>query len=123
MTKKPLNLALRFLLEVAAIVIMGLWGYHISGNVPGILFAILLPLGFALLWGIFAVPNDPSRSGKTVVPTPGIIRLILELFLFAAAAWMIRDLGYRPAWWIFGGITLIHYIISYDRVLWLLKQK
>ena len=123
MTKKSLNLALRFLLEVAAIFIMGLWGFHVSGDATGIIYAILLPVGFVLLWGVFAVKDDPSRSGKTVVSTPGAIRLLLELFLFAAAAWMMRDLGYRPAWWIFGGITLIHYIISYDRVLWLLKQK
>ena len=123
MAKHPINLAVRFLLELAAIVAMGLWGFHISGNVPGILFAILLPLGFALLWGIFAVPNDPSRSGKTVVPTPGIIRLILELSLFTLATWMLRDLGYSKLWWIFGGIVLIHYVLSYDRVLWLLKQK
>ena len=123
MTKHPLNLAVRFILEVAAIIGMGLWGYNNSGNLPPILFAILLNLGFALLWGIFAVKDDPSRSGKTVVPTPGIIRLLLELFLFAAATWMLRDLGYSTAWWIFGAIILIHYIISYDRVLWLLKQK
>ena len=123
MAKNPLNLAVRFLLELAAIFIMGLWGFNKSGNLPGILFAILLPLGFALLWGIFAVPNDPSRSGKTVIPTPGIIRLLLELSLFAAATWMMRDLDYSPAWWIFSTITLLHYIISYDRVIWLLKQK
>ena len=123
MAKHPLNLAVRFLLELAAIFIMGLWGFHIPENIPGILFAILLPLGFALLWGIFAVPNDPSRSGKTIIPTPGILRLILELSLFAAATWMMRDLDYSNVWWIFGGIVLIHYVLSYDRVLWLLKQK
>jgi hypothetical protein len=122
-TKHPLNLTLRFLLEVGAIASMGIWGFHISEKVPGILFAILLPLGFALLWGIFAVKDDPSRSGKTVVSTPGAIRLLLELTLFATATWMLHDLDYSPAWWIFGSITLIHYILSYDRVLWLLKQK
>ena len=123
MAKNPLNLALRFLLEVAAIIAMGLWGYNNSGNMSGILLAILLNLGFALLWGIFAVPNDPSRSGKTVVPTPGIIRLILELSLLTAATWMLRDLDYSNVWWIFGSIVLVHYLLSYDRVLCLLKQK
>lgn len=123
MTKNPLNLAVRFLLELAAIITMGIWGYNYSGSMPPIFFAIILPLGFALLWGIFAVKDDPSRSGKTVVPTPGILRLFLELFLFATATWMLRDLAYDPAWWIFGLIVLIHYIISYDRVSWLLKQK
>ena len=123
MGKHPLNLALRFLLELAAIFTYGLWGYRVSEGASGILFAILLPLVFALLWGIFAVPQDPSRSGKTVVSTPGLLRLFLELVLFASATIMIRDLYPSPASWIFGGIVLIHYILSYDRVLWLLKQK
>ncbi len=123
MANHPLNLALRFLLELAAIFTMGVWGFHISDETPGILFAILLPLGFAILWGVFAVPNDPSRSGKTVIATPGIIRLLLELSLFATATWMMRDLGYSQIWWIFGIVVLIHYVISHERVSWLLKQK
>jgi hypothetical protein len=123
MAKHPLNLALRFLLEMAAIITMGIWGYHLSDGALGIIFAILLPLGFAILWGVFAVPNDPSRSGKTVISTPGIIRLFLELGLFAAATWMMSDLGYSLIWWIFGSVVLIHYAISYERVSWLLKQK
>ncbi len=123
MAKHPLNLALRFLLELAAIITMGIWGYHISYGALGIIFALLLPLGFAILWGVFAVPNDPSRSGKTVIATPGIIRLLLELSLFATATWMMRDLGYSQIWWIFGIVVLIHYVISHERVSWLLKQK
>jgi hypothetical protein len=123
MAKNPFNLALRFLLEVAAIVTMGVWGYHLSEGVFGIIFAILLNLGFAAIWGIFAVPNDPSRSGKTVISTPGIIRLFLELGLFATATWMMFDLGYSKIWWVFGIVVLIHYAISYERVSWLLKQK
>jgi hypothetical protein len=123
MAKHPLNLALRFLLEMAAIITMGIWGYHLSDETPGIIFAILLPLGFAILWGVFAVPNDPSRSGKTVISTPGIIRLFLELGLFAAATWMMSDLDYSIIWWVFGIVVLVHYVISYERVSWLLKQK
>ncbi len=123
MAKHPLNLALRFLLELAAIITMGIWGFHISEGAFGIIFAILLPLGFAILWGVFAVPNDPSRSGKTVISTPGIIRLFLELGLFAAATWMMSDLDYSIIWWIFGIVVLIHYVLSYERVSWLLKQK
>jgi len=123
MSKNPLNLAIRFALEVVAIVAFGIWGYRASNAFPDIILAILLPLLFAVLWGVFAVPNDPSRSGKTVVPTPGLIRLILELLLFGMATWMLFDLGYARIWWIFGAATVIHYASSYDRVAWLLKQK
>jgi hypothetical protein len=123
MSKHPLNLALRFILEVAAIVSYGIWGYGISDSWPRYLLLVLFPLLFALLWGVFAVQNDPSRSGKTVVKTPGFIRLLLELGLFAAAAWMLFDLGYSKPAWIFCVALLLHYVSSFDRVFWLLKQK
>ena len=123
MSKHPLNSAVRFLLELVAIAAFGIWGYHQSDTGLKILLAILLPLGFALLWGVFAVKNDPSRSGKTVVQTPGILRLLLELGLFGAAAWMMLDLNYSLVALIFGLSVVIHYFVSFDRIAWLLKQK
>jgi len=123
MSKHPLNSAVRLLLELAALVSFGIWGYHQSDSGLRILLAIMLPLGFAFLWGVFAVKGDPSRSGKTVVQTPGIIRLLLELGLFGAAAWMILDLDYSLIALIFGLTVVIHYIFSFDRITWLLKQK
>ena len=123
MSKQPINLAIRFVLEVVAIVSFGIWGYRSSVKWYGFLLALLLPLLFAVVWGVFAVPNDPSRSGKTVVPTPGLIRLLLELALFGAAAWMLFDLDFQKLGWIFSPVVLFHYATSYDRIAWLLKQK
>ena len=123
MSKHPINSAVRLLLELIAITSFGIWGYHQSETATGVLLAILLPLGFAVLWGVFAVRDDPNRSGKTVVQTPGIIRLPLELGLFGVAAWMLLDLDYSRIALIFGATTAIHYILSYDRIAWLLKQK
>ena len=122
-SKNPINLSLRFLLELAAIIVFGYWGYSLAGDGTRILLAILFPLLFAVLWGVFAVRGDPSRSGKTVVHTPGIIRLLLELGLFGAAAWMMLDLDHSLIALIFGSVVIIHYFISFDRVSWLLKQK
>ena len=76
-----------------------------------------------MIWGVFAVKDDPSRSGKTVVQTPGILRLLLELGLFGVAAWMMLDLDYSLIALIFGLIVAIHYFVSFDRIAWLLKQK
>ncbi len=123
MAKHPLNLTVRFLLELVAIFITGLWGYHVSENATGILYAILCPLDSHYSGVFLQFPNDPSRSGKTVITTPGILRLILELSLFAAATWMMYDLGYSAAWWVYASIVLVHYAISHERVSWLLKQK
>lgn len=120
---KQANLALRFLMELAAIVTFGIWGYSLSDSGFRIVPAILLPLLFATLWGVFATKNDPSRSGKTVIPTPGALRLLLELALFAAATWMLYELAHQTLAIVFGCITLLHYIYSYKRIAWLLKQK
>ena len=122
-SKHPINLALRFLLELAAIFTFGFWGHSQAGGGTGVLLAVLLPLLFAVLWGVFAVRGDPSRSGKTVVQTPGILRLLLELGLFGLAAWMLLDLDYSLLALILGLAVIIHYIFSFDRITWLLKQK
>ena len=82
MGSHPINLAVRFLLEVVALGSMGLWGWTQHGGVGRWLWAIGLPLIAAIVWGTFAVPNDPSRSGEAPVVTSGILRLLIELLIF-----------------------------------------
>lgn len=119
----PINLIFRFFLELAAIFFFGYWGYYLGGESLGILLAILFPVIFAVFWGVFAVRGDPSRSGKTVVHTPGALRLLLELVLFGAAAWMMLDLDYCAIALVFGSAVVLHYFLSFNRIAWLLKQK
>lgn len=119
----PINLIFRFFLELTAIFFFGFWGYHLGGKGLGIILAVIFPLSFAVLWGVFAVRGDPSRSGKTVVQTPGVIRLLLELILFGAAAWMMLDLDYSTLALVFGSAVVLHYFLSFNRITWLLKQK
>ena len=123
MSKNPINLALRFLLELAAIVAFGAWGYSLSDGGLRFIYALLLVLVFAALWGVFAVKGDPSRSGKTVVATPGVVRLLLELMLFGAATWMLFNLGHTLPASFYGTVVILHYAFSWDRIAWLLKQK
>jgi hypothetical protein len=123
MSKHPVNSVVRFILELTSMTVFAWWGYLLSETGMRILPAILLPLCFAVIWGVFAVRDDPSRSGKTVVRTPGIIRLIIELALFGTATWMLLDLGHSTWAIIFGSAVILHYIFSLDRIAWLLKQK
>jgi hypothetical protein len=123
MSSHPLNLVLRFILEIVALIIFAVRGYYLADNWTRFLLAVLLPVIFAVIWGVFAVPEDPSRSGKTVVKTPGMVRLMIELVLFSAATGMISGLGKPQLAWIFGILVLVHYLISYDRITWLLKQR
>lgn len=118
----PLNAGLRLLLEVAALVTFAIRGSRVGDGWTGVLWAILLPLVFAALWGIFAVRDDPSRSGKTVVNTPGWIRLIVELMLFGAAVWMLCHMGHLVLALVLGALIIIHYTLSYKRIGWLLQK-
>ena len=122
MGSHPVNLIIRFLLEIAALLAMGVWGWWQSDHWWRYLLSIGIPVFAASIWGVFAVPNDPSRSGSAPVAVPGILRLIIELIFFAIAIWVINDLGYHITSITLGVITVFHYIISYDRIFWLIRQ-
>jgi hypothetical protein len=47
---------------------------------------------------------------------------LLEVVFFASGVWCFLAAGAVTIGWIFGGITLIHYLISYDRLAWLARQ-
>lgn len=123
MGSHPLNLALRFLLEIAALVAIGYWGFDQHAGIWRLVIGLGGPLLAAALWGTFAVPGDPSRSGKAPVPVSGILRLVLELALFGFAAWAVYDAGNPVLALILAVITATHYALSYDRVGWLVRQK
>lgn len=121
MNGKAVNLALRFVLEMASLVFMGVWGWQIKDSNLRFLPTVLIPLVAAAVWGIFAVPNDPSRSGKAPVPVYGIIRLIIEFFFFGFAVFCAHQAGYSRLSMFFGGSIVLHYAISFKRICWLLK--
>jgi hypothetical protein len=118
----PINLALRFFLEVIALGVLGWWGWSQTDSWWRAPLAIAVVLLAAILWGTFAVPNDPSRGGSGLVHTPGIVRLALELLIFGGAAYALRELGRPSLAGIFAFAVVAHYAWSYERVAWLLKQ-
>ena len=122
MGSHSVNLILRFLLEIMALISLGIWGWEQSESWFRLVIAFGLPIILAVIWGTFAVPNDPSRSGSAPIITPGFIRLIIEYGIFGFAVWSLHDMGYDTLSLIFGIVVLGHYLISYDRVLWLLSK-
>ena len=122
MGSHPINLAVRFVLELSALVAMGLWAWHQGVGITRYLFALVVPVIAITVWGTFAVPDDPSRSGNAPVPVPGILRLALEVVFFGFATWAFFAAGATQLGWIFGIVALIHHVVSYDRLLWLIKQ-
>lgn len=117
----PLNLGLRFLLELAALIGIGAWGKSIHDGFLGYILMVAFPLLGAVLWGTFRKPGDRSASEDAPVAVPGWVRLLLELFIFAWAVWGLLQTGCSTAAYLLAGIALFHYLLSYDRIAWLLQ--
>jgi hypothetical protein len=120
MNTNPINLAVRFLLEIAMLVIFAYWGWHLAGSWERYIAAPCLPILAAMLWGVFRIQNDPKPAPFEV---PGIIRLLLELGLFGASVYFLYDLGHTQLSWIMASIVIVHYLVSYDRTWVMLRNK
>ena len=59
MGSHPLNLALRFLLEIAALVAIVYWGFSQHTGIWRFIIGIGVPVIGAAIFGTFAVPDDP----------------------------------------------------------------
>ena len=117
----PLNLFLRLLLELMVLFFAIEWALQAYEGWERYVLMIVMPVLIATLWGVFNVPGDPSRSGKAVVAIPGWLRLILELLIFSSGAWFISESGYIRASWLFAAIVILHYVLSFSRIRWLIK--
>ena len=119
MHNHPLNLLLRFLLELIILFAIGRWAYFSYEGMLKYLMMIVLPAGGAAAWGIFRVPAD---HGKGVIAIRGYIRLIMEVIFFLSGWYCLNESGMKTtaAW--FAILSIIHYIISYKRIILLLKN-
>jgi hypothetical protein len=120
MNNNPVNLAIRFLLEIVILIALGCWGWHLSETWIRFVAAIGLPLIAAVLWGLFRIQNDPKPAPS---PIPGTLRLLLELGLLGLATWAIYDFGYSKLAVILPVIVILHYMVSYDRTWAMLRNK
>ena len=118
----PANLALRFVLELVALFALGWWGLSLADNWLRFVLAILFSLVAATIWGTFAVPDDPSRSGEAPVVIRGWIRLGLELIVFGAAVIGLASVGRGSFAAVFLVVVIVHYLLSIDRIGWLLER-
>jgi len=117
-----INLIFRFILELCALTAMGIWGWKQSDGLFRFALSFRIPIVTAAIWGVFAVPHDPSRSGSAPVVVSGIVRLLIELAIFAFATWSLHNIGYLRLSSILGIAVLLHYFLSYDRINWLITH-
>ncbi len=111
-----------FLLEIAMWTSFGWIGWQVGSGVTRWLFAIGFAAAAILIWGIFRAPGMSPPENAVVFPTPGLVRLVLEVGLFVLAGYGLWVIGYRWAaetLWTFAALI---YILSFSRIRWLLDH-
>ncbi|MEV6526168.1 YrdB family protein [Longispora sp. NPDC051575] len=116
------NLALRLCLELAALVGFGWAGWHLADGTLALVLAIVGPLVGATLWGVFAVPGDPSRSGNAPVSVPGIVRLLIELLVLFGGSMAFVLAGAPLVGWVLVALNVLHMAFAIPRLRWLVRQ-
>jgi hypothetical protein len=118
----PLNLSLRFFLEIAALGGFGILAWRMAEGWWRYLAVIAILALLMTVWGVFAVPGDPSRSGNAPFPVPGSVRLALELAVLLGGACAFYWAGHNLAAIALAALVVIHYALSGERIAWLLHQ-
>jgi hypothetical protein len=119
----PWVLSLRLGLEVGSLIGLAAWARRALGpGAAGWAAAIALSLGTAVVWGTFAVPGDPSRSGKARVRVSGGVRFAIEMAVFFGGAASLAALNWWPWFDAFVAAFVIHHAGTARRLHWLLHQ-
>jgi len=122
MEVNAINLAVRFILEMSGLIILGVWGWDKGDGSSKFILALGVPLVAAIIWGVFAVSDDPGRSGNAPIIVSGVVRLIIELTFFVLVIWALFVMNHSMLGWLFGVLVVVHHLVSYERVSWLLRQ-
>ena len=116
------NLALRFGLEVGALVGLAVGAWHLTSGGVRWVAVIAVPLLAAIVWGVFNVLDDPSRSGAAPIPVAGWVRLVIEVSILAGGAAALAVAQYRGVAVLMAVLIAAHYAISAARVRWLMRS-
>jgi len=117
------NLVLRFMLEVAAVAGLAAAAWQLTAGPGRWVTTIAAPAAAAAIWGLFNVPDDPSRSGAAPIEVTGPVRLVVELAILGVGAAAVA-VATRPAVGMALGLAIVgHYLASLDRVAWLAEHR
>lgn len=99
------NLAVKFLLELAAFAGLGYWGWHVGQpSTPAALaLAVATPAAAIAIWGLFAAPRSKRRL-------PAIWRIPLELAVFLLAAVAVGATGHVVLAAVFAVVVVVNAI-------------
>ncbi|NUO40842.1 MAG: DUF2568 domain-containing protein [Streptomyces sp.] len=102
----------------------GSWSGRTGRTAHGLRYVAVvgIPVLVAVVWGVFATPDDASRSGDTVVATAGPLRLLLELAVFFGGAAAAYAAGAQNSALVLMIVLVAYHAASLDRIGWLLRN-
>jgi hypothetical protein len=75
------NLTIRFVIELCALVALGYWGFSTGdGPLPSLVLGLGAPVAAMLAWGAFVAPK------RMVTTAPLALRVVVEVAVIGAAA-------------------------------------
>ena len=94
------NLAVRFLLELAALVALAAWGVHAGHSaLADLALGVGTPMVAAVIWGVYAAPKSPRR-----LHGPALV--VLQLAVLGAGAAALAAAGHEAGAAIFAVVVM-----------------
>jgi hypothetical protein len=122
MSLNPFMLGVRFVLELVAVVSFGILGWRAFDTPWRFVLVVLLPVVAAAIWGMFAVPGDPSRNGTPTVGVPGTVRLVVEILVLGGGAAALWAAALPIAALVSAVVLVVYQALAYDRIGWLIAH-
>lgn len=104
---KAINMGVSFLLELAMLVALGIWGFAVGGNAQWVL-GLGLPAIAVVFWGMWMAPNSSHR-----IAFPWRPMIALALFLLASVALWVS--GHHTSGIVMGIVSVMN---SFFVFLW-----
>lgn len=102
-----INLGLRFVLEICALVAVGYWGFQTAnGMFMKIMLGVVAPLFMAIIWGVF---GSPKAIVKLAMPW----HIFLELLVFGLPAMALYFAGKPKLAWFYILIVIINRLLMF----------
>ena len=95
------NLAVKFVLELAALALFAYWGAVVGDGLYAVVLAVAAPVLMIAVWGSFAAPRAARRL-------PASARIPLELGVFAVACAAGYAAGATVAATVFGVVVVLN---------------
>lgn len=104
---QEMNIALRFLLELCILGVIGYWGFQVGkGPVIKGTFAVVLPLIIAVIWGLFGAPEATWKL-------QGALHLMLEIIILGLGIVALYHLRYVALATVFMIVIFTNSVLMY----------